>query len=68
MYWMTSVMYQEYSEDGGSRLLLNVDRLAQIPNYTASDLGRPKPWYQLLQLTVTWNFPTDNYIQIVFFK
>ena len=43
MYCMTSVMYQKYPEDGGRRLLINVDRLAQIPNYTASDLRRPKP-------------------------
>jgi hypothetical protein len=48
MYWMTSVMHQEYPEYGGSRSLLNVNRLAQIPNYTASHLRRPKPWYQLL--------------------
>jgi hypothetical protein len=40
---MMCVMYQEHPEVGGSRMLLNVDRLAQIPDYTASDLGRPKP-------------------------
>jgi hypothetical protein len=57
---MTSVMYQEYPEDGGSRLLLNVDRLAQIPNYTASVLGRPKPCYQLLQLTITFKLSFSN--------